>query len=80
MTTLSAIVLAAGEGKRMKSATNKVLHRAAGRPLIYYPVRAALSAGAAYVVVVLSEGNRDAVYAELGRWFGHDHIRIGIQA
>lgn len=30
----SAIILAAGEGKRLKSALPKVLHRAAGRPLV----------------------------------------------
>ncbi|MEZ4224395.1 MAG: bifunctional UDP-N-acetylglucosamine diphosphorylase/glucosamine-1-phosphate N-acetyltransferase GlmU [Polyangiaceae bacterium] len=79
MTTLSAIVLAAGEGKRMKSSLTKVLHPAAGRPLIYYPVRAALDAGADYVVVVLSPANREAVEAELTRWFGVDHLRIAVQ-
>lgn len=30
----SAVILAAGEGKRLKSALPKVLHRAAGRPLV----------------------------------------------
>ncbi len=79
MTTLSAIVLAAGEGKRMHSTTTKVLHAAAGRPLIYYPVRAALDAGAAYVVVVLSPQNHDTVRGELTRWFGVDHLRVAIQ-
>jgi bifunctional UDP-N-acetylglucosamine pyrophosphorylase/glucosamine-1-phosphate N-acetyltransferase len=79
MTTLSAIVLAAGEGKRMQSTTTKVLHPAAGRPLIYYPVRAALDAGAAYVVVVLSPQNCDAVQGELARWVGVDHLRVAIQ-
>ncbi|WP_295138826.1 NTP transferase domain-containing protein, partial [Saccharopolyspora sp.] len=36
-----AIVLAAGEGTRMRSATPKVLHRLAGRPLVEHAVRAA---------------------------------------
>jgi len=54
MSDLSAVVLAAGLGTRMKSSTPKVLHRIAGRALIEYPVRAALELGAARVVVVTS--------------------------
>ncbi|HXS18939.1 MAG TPA: hypothetical protein VN764_17185, partial [Polyangiaceae bacterium] len=34
--------MAAGQGTRMKSPLPKVLHPACGRPLVYYPVRAAL--------------------------------------
>jgi bifunctional UDP-N-acetylglucosamine pyrophosphorylase/glucosamine-1-phosphate N-acetyltransferase len=48
-----AIVLAAGQGTRMKSALPKVLHPLLGRPMVTYPVQAALDAGAAKVVVVL---------------------------
>jgi len=33
---LSAIVLAAGEGTRMRSATPKPLHRLCGRPMVLY--------------------------------------------
>src|SRR2546430_16202787 len=33
---LDVIVLAAGQGTRMKSATIKILHSAAGRPIIDY--------------------------------------------
>ena len=33
---LAAVVLAAGEGKRMRSATAKVLHAVAGRPLVLH--------------------------------------------
>jgi bifunctional UDP-N-acetylglucosamine pyrophosphorylase / glucosamine-1-phosphate N-acetyltransferase len=54
MSDLTAVVLAAGLGTRMKSSLPKVLHRAAGRALVEYPVRAALSLGAARVVVVTS--------------------------
>src|SRR5947207_8445981 len=35
---LDVIILAAGLGTRMKSATIKVLHRAAGRPIIDYVI------------------------------------------
>ena len=56
MHKLAAIVLAAGQGTRMKSSLPKVLHPLAGRPLIYYSVRAALDAGASDVVVVVGKG------------------------
>src|SRR2546423_6830121 len=64
MLKLSAIVLAAGQGTRMKSPTPKMLHPLAGRPLIYYSVRAVLDAGASDVVVVVGHG-ADQVGGEL---------------
>ena len=54
MSRLIAIVMAAGQGTRMKSPLPKVLHTACGRPLVYYPVRAALDLGAEQVVVVVN--------------------------
>jgi bifunctional UDP-N-acetylglucosamine pyrophosphorylase/glucosamine-1-phosphate N-acetyltransferase len=59
MLKLAAIILAAGQGTRMKSSTPKVLHPIAGRPLIYYSVRAALDAGASDVVVVVGRGAQE---------------------
>jgi bifunctional UDP-N-acetylglucosamine pyrophosphorylase / glucosamine-1-phosphate N-acetyltransferase len=47
-----AVVLAAGHGTRMRSPLPKVLHPICGRPLVVWPVRAALDAGAHRVVVV----------------------------
>ncbi|MGH1346120.1 MAG: NTP transferase domain-containing protein [Nannocystales bacterium] len=47
-----AVILAAGKGTRMKSDLAKVLHPFLGRPLVTYPVRAALDAGAERIVVV----------------------------
>jgi bifunctional UDP-N-acetylglucosamine pyrophosphorylase/glucosamine-1-phosphate N-acetyltransferase len=46
------IVMAAGQGTRMKSKTPKVLHDLLGRPMGLWPVHAALDAGAQKVVVV----------------------------
>ncbi|MBW2160524.1 MAG: NTP transferase domain-containing protein, partial [Deltaproteobacteria bacterium] len=44
--TWSAIILAAGEGTRMKSNRPKVLHEIAGRTLVSWVVQTALDAGA----------------------------------
>lgn len=47
-----AIVLAAGHGKRMRSKTPKILHPAAGKPLLRWTLDAAVAAGARPVVVL----------------------------
>lgn len=52
METLSAVVLAAGEGKRMKSETPKVLHKIAGKALVEWVIEAVKGAGATRTVVV----------------------------
>ncbi len=44
--------MAAGKGTRMRSKTPKVLHELCGRPMVAWPIAAALQAGAAKVVVV----------------------------
>ncbi|QEC50694.1 UDP-N-acetylglucosamine diphosphorylase/glucosamine-1-phosphate N-acetyltransferase [Baekduia soli] len=46
--------MAAGQGTRMRSALPKVLHELCGRPMVAWPVLAALEAGAQRVVVVAS--------------------------
>jgi bifunctional UDP-N-acetylglucosamine pyrophosphorylase / glucosamine-1-phosphate N-acetyltransferase len=46
------VILAAGQGTRMRSATPKLLHPLCGRPMIAWPVAAAREAGAGKVVVV----------------------------
>jgi bifunctional UDP-N-acetylglucosamine pyrophosphorylase/glucosamine-1-phosphate N-acetyltransferase len=48
----TVVIIAAGEGTRMRSALPKVLHPICGRPLILWPVLAAQEAGAGKVVVV----------------------------
>jgi bifunctional UDP-N-acetylglucosamine pyrophosphorylase/glucosamine-1-phosphate N-acetyltransferase len=49
----TVVVLAAGEGKRMKSATPKVLHLLLGRTLLGHVLSAAASAGADHTMVVV---------------------------
>jgi bifunctional UDP-N-acetylglucosamine pyrophosphorylase / glucosamine-1-phosphate N-acetyltransferase len=48
----SAVILAAGEGKRMKSALPKVLHPCCGRPLIDYILKSAAALTTDIVIVV----------------------------
>jgi bifunctional UDP-N-acetylglucosamine pyrophosphorylase / glucosamine-1-phosphate N-acetyltransferase len=50
---LAAVVLAAGQGTRMRSAQAKVLHPVCGRPLGAWPVAAARAAGADPIVGVV---------------------------
>jgi len=58
------IVLAAGEGTRMRSATPKVLHAIAGRSLIGHVLEAASAVDPSHVVVVIGHA-RDQVLAHL---------------
>lgn len=57
--TLSIIVLAAGQGKRMHSSLPKVLHRLAGRPLLAHVLQAARALDPARTVVVHGHGGAD---------------------
>ena len=52
MTAPTVVILAAGQGTRMRSKTPKVLHEICGRPMIAWAVLAAREAGAGRVVVV----------------------------
>lgn len=60
----AVIILAAGEGKRMKSARPKVLHEIGGRSLVGHAISAAGVLGAGCVCVVIGHG-RDQVAAHL---------------
>jgi bifunctional UDP-N-acetylglucosamine pyrophosphorylase/glucosamine-1-phosphate N-acetyltransferase len=50
----TVLIMAAGEGTRMRSALPKALHPVAGRPMIAWPVLAAREAGAGTVAVIVS--------------------------
>ena len=60
----AVIVLAAGEGSRMRSAIPKVLHPVAGRPLVEHAVRAAAGLDPRQLAVVVGHG-REAVTTHL---------------
>jgi bifunctional UDP-N-acetylglucosamine pyrophosphorylase/glucosamine-1-phosphate N-acetyltransferase len=63
MERLTAIVLAAGEGKRMRSRRPKVLHPLCGRPLIAYALRVARAVADRLVIVVPPEADQVAAAA-----------------
>ncbi|HZE06938.1 MAG TPA: bifunctional UDP-N-acetylglucosamine diphosphorylase/glucosamine-1-phosphate N-acetyltransferase GlmU [Solirubrobacteraceae bacterium] len=52
MTAPVVVILAAGQGTRMRSDVQKLLHPLCGRPIIEWPIAAAREAGAGKVVVV----------------------------
>jgi bifunctional UDP-N-acetylglucosamine pyrophosphorylase/glucosamine-1-phosphate N-acetyltransferase len=64
MTDLLSIVLAAGEGTRMRSSLPKVLHPVGGLPMVSHVVRAALAAGSSRMAFVVGP-NHDAVRQQM---------------
>lgn len=62
----AGVVLAAGQGVRMKSKIPKVLHPVCGKELIRYPVDILRQLGIQRIVVVVSPGNVQAVQGLLG--------------
>ncbi len=62
----SVIILAAGQGTRMKSTLPKVLHAVAGRPMLGYAMNLASQVANNNVAVVVGSG-ADQVRAYLGK-------------
>ena len=54
MSAPTVLIMAAGEGTRMRSSLPKALHPVCGRPMIAWPVLAAREAGAGRVCVIVS--------------------------
>lgn len=65
--SLAVVVLAAGQGTRMKSATPKVLHHLSGVPLIGHVLSTALALKPEHVVVVLRH-QRDLIEPVVARF------------
>ncbi|MCA1828681.1 MAG: bifunctional UDP-N-acetylglucosamine diphosphorylase/glucosamine-1-phosphate N-acetyltransferase GlmU [Myxococcales bacterium] len=79
MTNIAAVVLAAGKGTRMKSEKAKVLHEALGRPIAYFPIRAALTLDCSPVVVVVGHQAAD-VEEGLSAQFAGAPLKFALQA
>ena len=60
---LNVVILAAGQGKRMRSRTPKVLHSLAGRPLIAHVVETARALKPARICVVYGHGGEQVPQA-----------------
>src|SRR5438132_11804911 len=82
MKALTAVILAAGDSKRMRSKLPKALHRVSGRPLVDYPVRLSRTLGARVVLVVGSGASevRAAVGDAQERAYGEQKERPGTGA
>lgn len=76
------IILAAGQGKRMKSDLAKVLHPVGGVPMLAHPVLAARAAGSRMIVVVIGHqaerirelfGREQLIFVEQREQLGTGH-------
>lgn len=74
MANLTAVILAAGKGTRMKSKLPKVLHKVGGHPMLEHVMDAAEAAGCRDSVVIIGHG------AELVRELVGTRARIALQA
>ncbi len=69
----AAVILAAGQGTRMKSERPKVLHEVAGLPMVHYPLQLAREVGCATRLVVVGHGAPEVERALAGS--GADLVR-----
>ena len=77
MDRLTAVILAAGEAKRMRSRQPKVLHPLCGRPLIAYALRTARALADSTVVVAGPNADDLRVAAGDGVTFVEQRERLG---
>jgi bifunctional UDP-N-acetylglucosamine pyrophosphorylase/glucosamine-1-phosphate N-acetyltransferase len=75
MTARAAVILAAGQGTRMKSPTPKVLHTVGGRALVDHAIDAAQGAGCERIVVVIGK-DAAAVRAHVAARLGADAVAV----
>jgi bifunctional UDP-N-acetylglucosamine pyrophosphorylase/glucosamine-1-phosphate N-acetyltransferase len=83
MSSLHVVILAAGEGKRMRSSLPKVLHRIAGRPMLAHVIAAARALAPEGIHIVYGHGGEqvraafadqpDLEWAEQARQLGTAH-------
>jgi bifunctional UDP-N-acetylglucosamine pyrophosphorylase/glucosamine-1-phosphate N-acetyltransferase len=91
--SLAAVVLAAGQGKRLKSKTPKVLHPMCGRPVLWHVLTAVAGIKPDRVVVVIGEGGEQVadavrswgitpapVFVDQGRPLGTGHAVLAAEA
>lgn len=74
MNQKSIIILAAGQGTRMKSDTPKVLHKISGKPMLYYSIKEALKLSDDITVVLYHQFEK--VKAEIEKYFSNINFII----
>jgi bifunctional UDP-N-acetylglucosamine pyrophosphorylase/glucosamine-1-phosphate N-acetyltransferase len=80
MSDIHVVVLAAGKGTRMKSARPKVLHVAAGLPLIDHVLRAASALSPLSIVIIIGHQAgqlKDALHSRTGLAFAVQEPQLG---
>jgi bifunctional UDP-N-acetylglucosamine pyrophosphorylase/glucosamine-1-phosphate N-acetyltransferase len=77
--SISAVVLCAGNGTRMKSNTIKVLHPLLGQPMCFWPIASAFAAGVEKVVAVVGHQGA-AVEAAVRKGFPDRAVQFAVQA
>ena len=70
----SIIILAAGQGTRMKSTLPKVLHKISGKPMLYYSIKEALKLSDDVTVVLYHQFEK--VKAEMEKYFSNINFVI----
>ena len=75
MKSRAAVILAAGQGTRMRSSLPKVLHKVGGRAMLDWSIDLALNAGCERIVVVCSASGT-AVQSHVENRLGRDAIAI----
>ncbi len=75
MTNRAAIILAAGQGTRMKSSLPKVLHKVGGRAMVDWSIDLAKRSGCTKIVVVVSKTS-DALREHIVSQLGEDAIAV----
>lgn len=74
MNKKSIIILAAGQGTRMKSSLPKVLHKISGKPMLYYSIKEALKISDDITVVLYHQFEK--VKEEIERYFSNINFVI----
>ena len=76
---VSAIILAAGKGKRMKGAVAKVLHPLCGKPMLTYSIDAARAVNVEKIVVIIGHqaGLVRKAFNDQGLIFIEQHEQLG---
>jgi bifunctional UDP-N-acetylglucosamine pyrophosphorylase/glucosamine-1-phosphate N-acetyltransferase len=78
MENITAVVLAAGKGTRMKSSKHKCLHTICGEPVILYPIKSCYDAGIRNFIIVTGNQREEleAQVSELSKRAYFENIQI----